>query len=161
MNVPHAEYIASLPKKHVAAGALFFNSKNELLVVKPNYRDDGWLVPGGTIDAMESPHDGCVREIKEEVGLSVSSVKFLNVQYQQNPAREGGPAYDSIQFIFLGGTLTPEQITAIKLQTDELDEYRFVPIDEALQLLRPGLANRVRAALEAMRTNSPNYTERK
>lgn len=161
MHVPHAEYIASLPKKHVGAGALFFNSKNELLIVKPNYRDDGWLVPGGTIDAMESPHDGCVREIKEEIGLEVPSIQFLNIQYQQNPAREGVPAYDSLQFIFLGGTLTDEEIASIKLQTDELDEYKFVSADEALQLLRPALAARVRASLEAIKNNRPNYTERK
>ncbi len=66
--LPYAEYLASLPKRHVGCAAIFLNEKDELLIVKQSYRE-GWSVPGGVIDALESPHDGCVREIKEEIGL--------------------------------------------------------------------------------------------
>lgn len=156
--MPQAEYMKSLPRKHVGCAALFFNEKDELLIVKPNYKE-GWLVPGGVIDALESPYDGCVREIKEEIGLEISNLIFLGVQYSKDLPQDKMPAYDSIQFTFLGGTLTSEQITNIILEKSELDEYKFCSHGEALSLLRPRLSTRVRAALDAMTRNVPVYTE--
>ena len=153
-----AEYLKSLPRKHIGCAALFFNEKDELLIVKPNYKS-GWLVPGGVIDALESPYAACVREIKEEIGLDISHLVFLGVGYSKDPAREGIPSYDSIHFTFLGGTLTREQIANIVLQKSELDEYKFCPRDEALSLLRPKLSARVRAAFDAMARGVPVYTE--
>ena len=72
--LPYAEYLASLPKRHVGCAAIFLNEKDELLIVKQSYRE-GWSVPGGVIDALESPHDGCVREIKEEIGLEEQEIE--------------------------------------------------------------------------------------
>ena len=48
------EYAKMLPKKQVGTAVLFFNAKEELLILKPNYKD-GWLVPGGSSDENESP----------------------------------------------------------------------------------------------------------
>lgn len=157
--MPHAEYIRSLPKRHAASAALLFNDKNELLIVKQNYKE-GWSVPGGVLDALESPHDGCVREIKEEIGLDIPTLTFLVVTYKRNSVGEEFP-YDSIEFMFSGGTLTAEQISHIVLQKDELDEYKFCTPDEALALLRPTIAARVRAALDAIVHSTPVYTEQK
>jgi 8-oxo-dGTP diphosphatase len=40
------EYAAVLPKKQVGTAVLLFNTKGEILIVKPDYKE-GWLVPGG------------------------------------------------------------------------------------------------------------------
>jgi hypothetical protein len=40
----------------MAAGALFFNHRDEILILKPTYRDD-WLIPGGVVELDESPYD--------------------------------------------------------------------------------------------------------
>lgn len=64
------EYYKTLPKKRMAVGVLFFNSNNELLIVKPSYKS-GWSIPGGVIEQDESPRMGFIREVKEEIGLDV------------------------------------------------------------------------------------------
>jgi len=51
-------FIASLPTRRLAAGALIRNEEGELLVVKPNYKD-GWILPGGTVESGEQ--DASVR----------------------------------------------------------------------------------------------------
>jgi 8-oxo-dGTP pyrophosphatase MutT (NUDIX family) len=38
-------------------------------MVEPAYKGD-WEIPGGTVEADESPHSAACREIKEELGLS-------------------------------------------------------------------------------------------
>ena len=40
------DYYKNLPRKRMGSGALFFNSKDEALIVKPNYKDH-WEIPGG------------------------------------------------------------------------------------------------------------------
>ena len=47
-------FIATLPTRRLAAGALIRNERGEMLLVKPNYKD-GWILPGGTVEAGELP----------------------------------------------------------------------------------------------------------
>ena len=63
-------FIATLPTRRLAAGALIRNERGEMLLVKPNYKD-GWILPGGTVEAGEAPKPGCEREIVEELGLDL------------------------------------------------------------------------------------------
>ena len=70
-----------LPKKRMAAGALFLNERQEILIVKPAYREF-WLLPGGVIEDGESPRQACMREIREELGLEVWVEKLLCVDYK-------------------------------------------------------------------------------
>jgi 8-oxo-dGTP diphosphatase len=152
-----SNYINSLPKKPIGAAAIIFNSKKELLIVKPSYRE-GWLVPGGTVDALESPDMACIREIKEEVGLDIQSVKFLGVYHMTGKTAEG-MAYDSMQFMFYVGILTDEQVKSIVLQEKELVEYRFLPMNEAVELLADKLDKRINRALEALEKGGCVYGE--
>lgn len=55
--MPDKEYFASLPRKRMGVGILFFY-QNKLLILKPNYKPF-WLLPGGVIDANESPLAVC------------------------------------------------------------------------------------------------------
>lgn len=151
------DYIHSRPKKLIGCGAIFFNEKNELLIVKPNYQS-GWLVPGGSVEALESPMECCIREIKEEIGIDAPDLRFLGIQYNRN-ASEEGEMYDSIQCTFYGGVLFDDQISKIVLQKEELDAYKFCSIEEALSLLRPRLSCRIRAALDALPKGIAVYTE--
>ncbi|MBI4093139.1 MAG: NUDIX hydrolase, partial [Candidatus Kerfeldbacteria bacterium] len=80
--LPPEEYKKSLPRKRAAAGILFFNSKKELLSVKPIYADH-WKIVGGTVDAYESPLETCIRETYEELGLAVEPPRFLGVAYKR------------------------------------------------------------------------------
>ena len=61
------KFIATLPTRRLAAGAVIRNEHGELLLVQPNYKD-GWILPGGTVEAGEAPKPGCFREVEEELG---------------------------------------------------------------------------------------------
>ncbi|MEK7552265.1 MAG: NUDIX hydrolase [Patescibacteria group bacterium] len=148
------EYAKILPKKRVGAGVLFFNTKGELLIVKPDYRKE-WLVPGGVTDENESPLHSAVREVKEEIGLDVTELKLVGVYY----GPKNGIFTDSLKFIFSGGVLTEDQIARIKLQKEELEEYRFVSIENALSVLSISLQKSIPACLKAIKNKTVAYIE--
>lgn len=133
------------PMKYLSAGALFFNEQGELLLVKPTYKE-GWEIPGGIVEADESPRQACLREIREELGLSVTLGPLLVIDHK---SRGDGPS-DSLQLVFLGGALSPTLIQAIRLPEHELSEYRFLAPEEALVTLRSTLSSRVACCLRAI-----------
>jgi len=148
------EYAKILPKKQVGTAVIFLNANGEILIVKPNYRD-GWLVPGGATDENESPLHCAIREVKEEIGLDIPEIKLVGIYYKHK--RE--PFTDSLRFIYYGGILTDHQIAKIKLQSEELDEYIFTPLEKALPLLSPSLQKSIPACLEAIKNNTVAYIE--
>jgi len=148
------EYIRTLPKKRVAAGALFHNRADELLIVKPRYREP-WLIPGGVVERDESPKACCLREIKEEISLDLSSPRLLSVHYFSG-------AFDLIEgmvFLFDGGLLDEKQIGEIRLEEAELLEFQFVDADMAFPLLEQNLSVQIRETLQAAEENHPVYLE--
>jgi len=147
------KYYKNLPKKRMGTGVLFANDKGELLILKPVYKDD-WTIPGGVIEADESPREACEREIKEEIGLDVKIKRFLCADYKRDKIKD-----DCLQFIFYGGILTPEQIENIKLPPEEISGYKFLETDEAVSLLSKGLQSRMPSCLEALKNNMPVYLE--
>src|SRR3989344_2258133 len=102
------DYDQKLPRKRIGAGALIFNEKGEILVVKPSYKDR-WSIPGGVVEKNESPRNACIRETKEEVGITLTNLRFLCVDYTQSTHEKS----ESLQFIFYGEKLSPKQITEI------------------------------------------------
>src|SRR5437764_8544533 len=94
-----------LPMKRMASAALLLNEHQEVLIVKPIYREH-WLLPGGVVEEGESPKQTCMREVREELGLHIAAGKLLCVDYkvQQGTRKEG------IEFVFFGGVLKEETI---------------------------------------------------
>lgn len=100
-------------------------------------------MPGGVVEADESPFKAIRREAYEEIGLKKSGFEFLNIDYR--PA-QNEIISESIQFLFDGGILSSQDIEAIRL-SDEHSEFCFLPFEEALVRLSPFLAKRLRAVL--------------
>ncbi len=50
----NSNYYKRLPRKRMGAGVLFFDRAGNLLIVKPRYKA-GWTIPGGVVEAGESP----------------------------------------------------------------------------------------------------------
>jgi 8-oxo-dGTP diphosphatase len=144
----------ALPKKRMAAGALFLNEQGNILIVKPTYRQD-WLFPGGVVEEQESPRTACMREVKEELNLTVPLHQLLCIEYLSHDQKQT----ECIQFTFYGGLLSEPQIAAIALPEKELCEYRFVSIAEASALLSVKLAKRLPYCLEALTENATAYLE--
>src|SRR5262249_11594782 len=57
-----------LPAIPVSAGAMIFDRRDRLLILKPTYKS-GWTIPGGVMEADgETPWQACRREVLEETG---------------------------------------------------------------------------------------------
>ena len=144
-RVNRKAYQQSLPKKRISSGCLFFDSSRRLLIVNPTYKD-GWEIPGGTVEANESPMAGCIREIKEELGLERRPLWLLTVDFTGETTRRT----ESLNFIFYGGVLSEAEIASIRLPEKELSEFQFLPMQEALVLLKRRLRRRVKRCLAAL-----------
>lgn len=132
------EYQHTLPKKRMGSGALFFNQSNQLLLVEPSYKPT-WEIPGGVVEANESPRDCCEREIAEELGLTLSVGRLLCVDY--NPTTES--RLESLMFIFDGGQLSDQVISQITLQPTELLSFKFFERDQLPSNLSATLRERI------------------
>ena len=148
------EFYASLPKKRIGAGALlFYNS--ELLIVQPTY-NPGWILPGGTLEAEESPLEGLHREVHEELGIEIEPLTLLAVDYIHNRDVKG----EYIQFLFCAKDLSEHQAQSIRLQEYELKDFKFVPLETAYEMLVINVARRVKNALQALEEkNAALYLE--
>ncbi|CAN5708529.1 NUDIX hydrolase [soil metagenome] len=140
----HRKWFNGQSRKPMSAAVLLMNEAGEVLLVKPNYRDT-WNLPGGVIDEHESPLDGAIREVKEELDLTLDrqSLRFSSVDYR--PAAD--ELVDKLYFYFYGGILNTSSISQIRLQEDELDEMRFVALQDARELLSPWTYRQVSSAL--------------
>ncbi len=96
------------------------NSHGELLIVKAGYKRY-WTLPGGVIDPKESPRQAAIREVNEEVGLTIKpeDVDFLQVMYRSSDI------VDTYQFIFKA-PLGEAMAEAIVLQESEIEACNFV-----------------------------------
>jgi 8-oxo-dGTP diphosphatase len=146
----------NLPRKTMSSGALFFNKEGKFIITKPNYKE-GWNVPGGMVDLQESPSEAFEREVKEELGLEKKPVCLLGFDYVKE--RENRKQHDHVVFVFDGGVLTDEEIHGIKLQEEELIEYRFVSLEEARGLLEKDFARRLPKCIEARNAHKVVYLE--
>ena len=130
-----------IAQPRVAAGALFTDPTGRVLLVRPVYKP-GWDIPGGYLEPGESPRDACIREVREELGIT------------PNPG-EG----DKMLFVFDGGTLGTDQEALIQLQASELAEYAFTEADRLVDALAPRQSRRLGVALAARRVGHPLYAE--
>ncbi|MGE8496809.1 MAG: NUDIX domain-containing protein [Pseudomonas sp.] len=132
------------PRKRIAVGALIRDEQGRLLLVKPAYRD-GWLIPGGVVDADESPRDGLLRELREELGLTRPIDTLLCVDYMVAGAAYG----EGLHLLFDGGCLNSIQAQALVICDAELVALHWATAAEAQALLVPSLARRLQSLEEA------------
>lgn len=146
------QFLETIAVSYTVASALITDPDDRVLLVKPHYRDD-WLFVGGMVDKGESPHEGCAREIKEEIGLALPVGDLLLVDFvPQVPQIVDEPL---TMYLFDGGVL--DDPSRIRLQEEELADFGFFALDEAAE--RAAYFNRPRIALglEARRTGRAVY----
>ena len=129
--------------KRIGAGVLVRDEQGRVLLVEPTYKES-WEIPGGSVEADESPRTTCSREVEEELGLRRGVGRLLCLEWQ-------GPETDrseSLMFVYDGGVLSDP--STIRLPPHELASFRFVDSDELDNLMVERLMRRVRAALKAL-----------
>jgi 8-oxo-dGTP pyrophosphatase MutT (NUDIX family) len=132
----------AFPLIPASAGAMIFDGRGRLLILKPNYKS-GWTIPGGVMEATgESPWEACRREVLEETGLDVQSARLAAVDFRRpKPGRKGG-----IRFLFDCGALTDVTLESVIVQREEIEEFRVEELNAALELLAGPIRRRVRAS---------------
>jgi nucleoside triphosphatase len=61
-------------------GAFIFNNKGELLLLESHKWPGRYVVPGGHVELGERLEEAVVREAKEETGLDIFEIEFINFQ---------------------------------------------------------------------------------
>src|SRR5215510_1060950 len=99
----------------MAATAFFRDAEGRVLLVNPVYKET-WDLPGGAVEAEESPHAACRREVREELGLDRPPGRILAVDWvPSTPDRPEG-----LIVVYDGGVLSAEETAAIRLPPEEL-----------------------------------------
>lgn len=154
MTTLPGDYTATLPRKRMASAVLLRDRDDRVLLVEPTYKDY-WELPGGVADADESPYAAAVRELAEELSLSVTPGRLLVVDWV--PPQDGRT--DGVMFVYDGGLLDPARTAEIELPADELRSWAWSTPEEAEQRLSPLLARRATAALLALSQGATLYLE--
>lgn len=127
-------YVPFIPTHIVGAGAIVINEHNEILVVRDR-GFTGFNLPGGHVDPGERIQDSIVREVLEETGIETSFEAILGFT-TRHPYEFGK---SNIHFICRLKPLT-QAINVI--DTDEIAEAKWVPVDSYLADEKNGLTNR-------------------
>lgn len=125
----------------LAAGVLFRDAAGHVLLVKPVYKR-GWDLPGGYVEPGEAPRQAAIREVAEELGLSLAVGRLVVVDWAPHPD-EG----DKLLFIFDGGEIDQAKLSDATLQASEIGELKFASDAELAELLPERLLHRIRSAM--------------
>jgi 8-oxo-dGTP diphosphatase len=138
----------------MASAVLVRDRGGRILLVEPAYKDH-WELPGGAVEAEESPYDAAVREVNEELGLAVAPGRLLVVDWVPPRANRT----EGVMFVYDGGVLDPARTVHIHLPAEELRGWAWSTPAEAQQRLSPLLARRAAAGLEALTGGVTVYLE--
>ncbi len=120
--------ISETIKKETSTGALVYKRKNgEIKYLLIMLLRGNWGFPKGHIEGKETEKETAIREIKEETGLDVSFYKDFKEKVQYFPA----PFIFKNVVYFLAEAISNE----VKIQDDEVLEYKWVNYEEASKLI--------------------------
>lgn len=149
MDLP--PWLASAARPTTAAGALVLSPGGDVLLVEPTYKPT-WEVPGGLVEAGESPAAACRREITEELGLAPGQHGVLVGRLLCFDWTDRSPVAPALRLLYDGGVL--EDLSALRLPPAELASAGFAPLEVVDELCGDRLARRIRAAVEALRSGT-------
>jgi nucleoside triphosphatase len=109
-------------------GVFIFNQNGELLLLKSHKWPDKYVVPGGHVELGERLEEAGIREAKEETGLDIYDLEFINFQqFIYDPS-----FWKRRHFIFFDYACKTES-TQVQLN-DEAEEHVWVTLESAVKL---------------------------
>jgi len=121
--------IASTHPPIVTVGGLIFNDAGQVLMVRTHKWSDRWGIPGGKVKWGEPSEAALRRELKEETNLDLTDIEFVLVQ----DCIHSKEFYRDAHFVLLNYTCRCVGAPDVQLN-DEAQEFRWVPLPEALDL---------------------------
>ncbi|HEY5668160.1 MAG TPA: NUDIX hydrolase [Candidatus Saccharimonadales bacterium] len=138
-----------------ASGVILFDSDGHILVQFRSGKKHGFI-PGGQKEGMESPRQAALREIREEMGLTLTHLDLVLIDHRTAKRK----TFEVIHYLFYGGILSKEQIKNIAVDGGEVNSISFMTPENALHTLDPPSKRRVRLALNLIAKHSfSNYYE--
>lgn len=142
---------AGLPTKRIIAQGLLRDADGRILLCRLTYKPE-WDLPGGVVEVGESPADGLVRELQEELGITVNVNGLITVNWL--PAWRGWD--DACVMLFDLGTADASFIDTMHLQPAEIAGVEWCD-EEAIAMHATAAA---RELLDAVRAGGiPPYRE--
>jgi 8-oxo-dGTP diphosphatase len=132
-----AYWLDSQPQRVSSAAVILENNDGQALIVKANYKNY-WTFPGGIIEPNETPKQGAVREVAEEIGiqLPLQSLTFVAIVDRVSSRAQ------TYQFVFKA-QVSEEMLSQIHLQASEIDEHLLVS--------KQDVSNEIRAYSESVK----------
>ncbi|MBO0812754.1 MAG: NUDIX hydrolase [Microlunatus sp.] len=137
-----AEFLAGLPRRRIAAGALIRDHRDRVCLVEPTYKKL-WNLPGGTVETDESPKAGCRRELLEELGIDLEIGPMLCMDWVA--PGEDDP-HGALIFVYDGGVVDQSIIDTMITPPEELYGFAFVADDDLGDYLSVRNQQRIHAA---------------
>lgn len=106
---------AGLPTKRVISQGLLHDEQGRVLLCELTYKKE-WDLPGGVVEVGEAPSLGLVRELQEELGVTVEVHDLVTVNWL--PAWRGWD--DACIFLFDLGTVDSSIVDDMTLQPTEI-----------------------------------------
>lgn len=106
---------AGLPTKRVIAQGLLTDQDGRVLLCRLTYKPE-WDLPGGVVEVGEAPAEGLVRELEEELGITVTVRGLITVNWL--PAWRGWD--DACVFLFDLGVVEASITKSMRLQATEI-----------------------------------------
>ena len=118
-----------LPRFFVSAGILIWRN-DRILLVKKNYSDRAWTLPGGLMEKGEAINQTAVREVKEEIGVDIRLTRIVGIY-----------SIESRFAVIFEGKIADESFS---LNRDEISECAYFALDDLPESLPRHLVQRIR-----------------
>ena len=125
----YQQWLSEQPKKFIVVKVIMHSDQGNVLIQKPTYKKS-WQLPGGGVDAGEDLKDALVREVSEELGITIDKQALqISGTIHKIP--------DDILFVVYHYTIHLPEDTAFVLPAEELEGYEFVSTEVATERLAP------------------------
>ncbi len=112
---------------------MLFNAKGEILLIRHTYgRSELFLLPGGGIRPWERPEQAARREVKEEVGCTLSELLAVSTHFSTAEGKR--------DTVHLFSAFTSDEPVADGM---EVEEARFFPLNDLPSTLSPATSRRI------------------
>lgn len=143
-----------LPRKRAISQMLVRDRDGRVLLCRLTYKQD-WDLPGGVVEVGESPQLAVSREVREELGLTISAGRLLLTDWL--PSWSGWD--DALCLVFDGGEHDATVTDTIVRQAREIQDAAFCTVEQARELCADFTARRIESALANLDGGAPAYTE--